>query len=293
MQLAKAYVDSLPALPEDHHRGDVIDDFLGSFFEGITMPGAWIQSGTDADRSGLKAGQEYRRANPGKLKETMEGFGYNAIESEGMWTSGFEHSGFRPFDQPTEQWWLSYMGLTKLDFPDYTKFSKEGFSVRIADFLSVSGHYGHMNTYDHEFFATKISLSTAANDAQPKTGAGGIPEGRVKNQMNPHILFDVICYGAAALGAIPLLAGPFIGRGRIAPRWVRMALWLLGATGIGWSLLGFVLTFDGGMLSAHSHFVIRLAKTLFAGMDIGVALLLFASGDLIRAFARPKTSGTG
>ena len=163
MQLAKAYVDSLPALPEDHHRGDVIDDFLSSFFEGITIPGAWIQSGTDADRSGLKAGQEYRRANPGKLKETMEGFGYNAIESEGMWTSGFEHSGFRPFDQPTERWWLSYMGLT----------------------------------------------------------------------------------------------------------------------------------FDGGMLSAHSHFVIRLAKTLFAGMDIGVALLLFASGDLIRAFARPKTSGTG
>jgi hypothetical protein len=156
LRLADSYVGSLAAL-RLQDRDDIRDDFSRSFFQGFTMPGATMSGGTEAGRRGFLAGQEYRRANPTKIKETMEGFGYTAVEADGVWTVSFEHSGFRPRSQPTQTWWLSHFGDTRSDLPKDTKIPDEGVHIRVTGYLSPSGHFGHLGGYDHEFFATTIS----------------------------------------------------------------------------------------------------------------------------------------
>jgi hypothetical protein len=161
-QLAEAYLGSLPSEePLSRERAFVRDDFLRSFFSGFTRPGARMTGGTEAGRRGFAAGQEYWKAHRDKLKETMEGFGYVATEAKGVYTSGFEHSGFRPTDRPNEEWWLSTLGNTESDLAKNSTIRKPRVAVRITGFLSpgrVNGFgYGHMNQYDREFYATKIS----------------------------------------------------------------------------------------------------------------------------------------
>jgi hypothetical protein len=156
LRLADTYVGSL-AGPRSQDRNDIRDDFSRSFFEGFTMPGDTMLGGTEAGRRGFLAGQEYRRANPTKIKETMEGFGYTAVEVDGVWTVSFEHSGFCPRSQPTQTWWLSYFGDTRSDLPKDKKIPDEGVHIRVTGYLSPSGHFGHLGDYDHEFFATSIS----------------------------------------------------------------------------------------------------------------------------------------
>lgn len=155
LRLADACVDSLAGQkpPDGDH---IREDFIRHFFRGFTMPGATMRGGTEAGRRGFLAGQEFRRANPTRVRETMEGYGYTATEAEGTWTVFFEHSGFRPDSQPRQTWWLSYLGDTRSNIPKGMEIPEGGVHIRAAGFLSPSGHYGHLGGYDHEFFATTI-----------------------------------------------------------------------------------------------------------------------------------------
>jgi hypothetical protein len=105
--------------------------------------------------------------------------------------------------------------------------------------------------------------------------------------MNPHTVFNAACYGLVLLGGLALFIAPFTARGRVAPHWMRVALWLCCPIAVAWSALGFILLFGSATLSEHAYFVIRQTKTLFAGMGIGILVLLFASGQFIRAFSSP------
>ena len=106
--------------------------------------------------------------------------------------------------------------------------------------------------------------------------------------MNPHTLFNAACYGVVLLGGLALFVGPF-ARGRVAPHWMRVALWLSCPIAVAWSLLGFTLLLASARLSRHAYYVVSDAKTLLSGMGIGILVLLFASGEFIAAFSRPKT----
>lgn len=157
LQLADAYVNSVPDQKPSGGR-DIRKDFLLGFFRGFTMPGATSGGGgPEAHRQGFLAGLKYRKANPAKIKETMEGFGYTATEAEGILTVSLEHSGFRPSNQATQNWWFSSLGDVQSDLPRGKKIPREGVRIRVTGYLSSSGHYGHLNNYDHEFFATSIS----------------------------------------------------------------------------------------------------------------------------------------
>jgi hypothetical protein len=87
----------------------------------------------------------------------MEGFGYTAIEHDGVWTVSFEQSDFRPDNQPAQRWWLSEFGDTQSDLPKDAKIPDNGVHIRISGYLSPSGQFGHLGHYDHEFFAIRIS----------------------------------------------------------------------------------------------------------------------------------------
>jgi len=156
LRLAHAYLASLTGKHADD-RDYVREDFCRSFFEGFTMPDATTSGGTEAGRQGFLAGQQYRRANPTRIEETMKGFGYTAIEHDGVWTVSFEHSAFRPDKQPTQTWWLSYFGDSQSDLPKDTKIPDNGVRIGVSGYLSPSGRFGHLGRYDHEFFATRLS----------------------------------------------------------------------------------------------------------------------------------------
>lgn len=119
-----------------------------------------MHGGAEATRQGFLAGQEYRRVNPAKAKETMEAFGYTEVEADGVWSVSFEHSGFRPDEQPAQMWWFSRFCDLQSELLNLTakRFSKNGIHVRIRGYLSPSGAFGHLGGYDHEFFATSITV---------------------------------------------------------------------------------------------------------------------------------------
>src|ERR1043166_2547281 len=135
---------------------EIRNDYIRSFFQGFRMPGSNMGGGSEAERRGFFEGQEYRRSNPTRIKETMEGFGYIAVETEGTWTVCFEHSGFRPDNQPSKTWWLSEFGDTGSAIPKGMKIPKSGIHIRVTGFLSPAGRYGHLAGYEHELFATAI-----------------------------------------------------------------------------------------------------------------------------------------
>ena len=160
VKLADAYLASLAPEQRPNEPESARDDFVRSFFIGFTTPTGSMSGGTDADTKGFTAGQEFRRANPQKLKETFESFGYVATEAEGLWTLEFEHSGFKPRGcRNDKEWWLDDLGDTVYELPNDQKIPDEGISIRISGFLSPKGQYGHLGLYKHRFYATKISKS--------------------------------------------------------------------------------------------------------------------------------------
>ncbi len=173
VRLADAYVTSLPQQESAAHAKEIRNDFTTRFFRGFINPDGSISGGTSAGRAGFNAGQQYRRSNPDKLKQTMEGFGYAATNAQGIWAVGFEHSGFRPDGHSGREWWLAPLPVAGAAGAVDHLVPRQGGRVRISGFLSPRGQYGHLGTYEHEFFATNISLINfgrpdgAANRSQP------------------------------------------------------------------------------------------------------------------------------
>ena len=50
-----------------------------------------------------------------------------------------------------------------------------------------------------------------------------------------------IFYAAGVIGGVLLMLGPFVGTGRVAPRWIRTALWITGPACVVWGVLGYSL----------------------------------------------------
>jgi hypothetical protein len=103
-----------------------------------------------------------------------------------------------------------------------------------------------------------------------------------------HTLSTIGCYAIALLGGVYFLVAPFSAPGRVAPHWIRVALWLSGSSCIMWGLSGFLLHYGSRFLSKNQYHLMQDMKMLFGGMCIGIIVLLFASGQFLRAFATNK-----
>jgi len=95
------------------------------------------------------------------------------------------------------------------------------------------------------------------------------------------------------LGGVVLVIAPFTSCGRVAPHWMRVALWMSCPIAIVWGALGFVLVVNSPALSDHAYFLVRHNKTFFGGMGVGILILLFASGEFIAAFKSRKAAAGG
>jgi hypothetical protein len=105
-------------------------------------------------------------------------------------------------------------------------------------------------------------------------------------------LFHAVCYGAGLLGGAFLIVGTFRAPGRSAAHWMRVALWLAGSACMVWSALGVMALLGNSLLSPTALIVVKQAKTAVGGMGIGIIILLFASGEFVRAFSRSKPASS-
>lgn len=154
-RLADSHFGSLS--DQDRANEDALrEDFSRGFFDGFTSLMGTIGGGTEAYQRGFLAGQEYRRDNPARVKETMEEFGYSAAAAEGDWTESFERKLFRPRSQPGQSWWFCPMGLGRADIPKGMRI--RAVPIHAVGFISPAGRYGHLGGYDHQFFATSITI---------------------------------------------------------------------------------------------------------------------------------------
>src|SRR5438093_6678477 len=102
---------------------------------------------------------------------------------------------------------------------------------------------------------------------------------KAKLAMNADFLFRAACFAVVLVVGFASCFVAFTTRGRVAPHWVRVALWLLCPVATTWSVLGFVLLFCAVSLPEHTYYFVRHIKSLFGGVGIGILLLLLISGD--------------
>jgi len=95
--------------------------------------------------------------------------------------------------------------------------------------------------------------------------------------MSPHTPFDAVRDGAVLLGGVVLFIAPFTARGRVAPHWMRVALWLSCPIAVAWSFLGFTLAFGSLRLSQHTYYAIGHTKAVWACPDsVDTCVMLLA-----------------
>ena len=86
---------------------------------------------------------------------------------------------------------------------------------------------------------------------------------------------NAIFYAAGVIGGLVFIVGQFVGTGRVAPRWIRMALWITGPACAVWGVLGYSLLW--GLRDPYGF--VRNLKTTSGGIALGILCLLFASGE--------------
>lgn len=153
VKLAEAYAKSHPA-----GNGDW-STFESTFFTGFTQPNVTIVQPNDAQKRGFEAGKSYRKANPEKVKEILEGYGYEAIEVKGTYRHAFEISEFRSEKNPDERWWVSELQEEgKWVARDDLGRMGERVQVVVKGYLSPPGSYGHMGSGSRELIAQSITV---------------------------------------------------------------------------------------------------------------------------------------
>ena len=135
---------------------------------------------------------------------------------------------------------------------------------------------------------------------------------RFNRKLMPYVIFGVtVAITAAALLSIPGRVGtitashglvfvcsfllfliPFRDHGRSRPRLVRVAFMMAAIIACAWSLIGFTLLFASRTLSPQMQKILWYIMPIFAGMALGILLLLVISGELFTTSSRPTSVDT-
>lgn len=98
------------------------------------------------------------------IAELSNQFGNSTVTTRGLFSSGFEHSAFRPCDSTHDKrWWLSTSNSSlweALHSPSGTSEKKWPPSpeiyIEVEGCLSPIGHYGHMGAYERHIVVSKV-----------------------------------------------------------------------------------------------------------------------------------------
>ena len=156
LQYADSFAQSQTAekqLPADR---TLPDEYARWFFQGFIHPSGGISTKSDLMRDAYTNGQIYWRDHPSERAEIFAGYGYLAVEREGVWSRGFEKSAFQPADADVGEWWITtFGGVAWRDVGlDQPSSKNDRPRVRIVGYLSPKGRYGHLGAYEHEVLVT-------------------------------------------------------------------------------------------------------------------------------------------
>lgn len=131
------------------------DEYARYFFQGFTHPAGGIYTKSALIQDAYSHGQTYWRDHPSERTKVFSGYGYIAVEREGVWTQGFEISAFDPSDADGGRWWITTFGGRPWSEVGLDRGTGNGQSrVRIVGYLSPKGSYGHLGAYQHEVLVT-------------------------------------------------------------------------------------------------------------------------------------------
>ena len=162
LKLANDCLKASPVTKTAAERDEFREVFLMTFLWGFTSPKSELQGGRDGGVQGHKAGQQYWRDHPEKIKTVFASYGYVAIEAEGVWTVGWETSLFRPTsrERSHERWWVKPLDRSLCESAASSMYSDEETLILASGFLSPLGEYGHMGCFDREFNITRALKAT-------------------------------------------------------------------------------------------------------------------------------------
>lgn len=125
------------------------------------------------------------------------------------------------------------------------------------------------------FRATEFGSAADSADEEPRFAR------------RPLSLVDWVFYAAGLFGGLALL--PYTAHPG-ASQWLRAAFWLCSSSLIVWSMLGLTLLCQFVPFSLHAYALLGYIQTMLFGMALGLLVLIFASGELVRGFSRRKNA---
>ncbi len=93
----------------------------------------------------------------------------------------------------------------------------------------------------------------------------------------------VAAYGILFLVGFGFGVAPLVGPLRNLPRWIRIALHMIGLSFFGGAAFGVALNFAAPRLSPAMYRLLWAQKILIFGMGVGITLLLIFSGEIFKA----------
>ncbi|MBV7536668.1 hypothetical protein KW842_12910 [Duganella sp. sic0402] len=160
--VALEYFRSFAKLQVEEKKGsnDAVqsEEYARWFFQGFTHTKGGIYTRSDLARDAYTKGQLYWRDHPSERDKVFAGYGYSAIEQDGVFSRGFEKSDFKPNDLSTGFWWMTTLGDVAWRDVGIEPPSLSPIRLHIVGYLSPEGQFGHLGAYKHEVLVTSAVL---------------------------------------------------------------------------------------------------------------------------------------
>ncbi|MES2149035.1 MAG: hypothetical protein V4508_04490 [Pseudomonadota bacterium] len=161
VRFAESFAASQPE-PEKISAGRTrTEDYAAWFFQGFISPVGTIATKSELMRDASTRAQFYWRDHPDARDAIFSDYGYAPVESDGVWSRGFEVSSFVPENGSAVKWSLtSFGGVRWRDLgPDHIDAPSHGARVHIIGYISPQGSYGHLGGYPREVLITSFALA--------------------------------------------------------------------------------------------------------------------------------------
>jgi hypothetical protein len=83
-----------------------------------------------------------------------------------------------------------------------------------------------------------------------------------------------------------LASATFLSRPWVFARWVRVAFWMIGLSGVAWAVLELIMVLHGHSFSRATYHLLEHYRTLLSGVGIGLLSLFFLSGEALAGLKR-------
>jgi len=124
------------------------------FFQGFTHPSGGIFTKSSLMRDAYTKGQVYWRDHPSRRDYIFAGYGYLAIEQDGIFSRGFEKSDFQSDGLRVNLWWMTSLGDVAWRDIGVEPLRTGPSHLHIVGYLSPKGQFGHLGAYEREVLVT-------------------------------------------------------------------------------------------------------------------------------------------